>query len=163
MDASSRKTVRVNDYLSPTDFSTRVSCSKEIIAERAMYWGEDTDMGEACHDSIGMDSPHKTFYLPDGQSSEGRQTWTLVANPNDQDVEVEISYFTPTGEGNVTRTETIPAGSRDTFGLAEHSYIQGRASIMVEYLTPDALIMVERAMYWNEKGAETDTIGGYSD
>jgi hypothetical protein len=24
-------------------------------------------------------------------------------------------------------------------------------------------IMVERAMYWNNRGAGTDTIGGYSD
>ena len=43
----------------------------------------------------------------DGQSSEGRETWTLVQNPNDSEVQVDISYLTPDGQGNVTKTETV--------------------------------------------------------
>jgi hypothetical protein len=34
---------------------------------------------------------------------------------------------------------------------------------MVTSKTPGEKIMVERAMYWNNRGAGTDTIGGYSD
>jgi hypothetical protein len=109
-----------------------------------------------------MDQPHTSFYLPDGQSSEGRETWTLVQNPNDSDVSVEISYLTPNGQGNVTWTETIGAKSRRTFNMADKG-INGRAAIMVNSLTPGQKIMVERAMYWNSRGAGTDTIGGYSD
>ena len=45
---------------------------------------------------------------------------------------VEITYLTPTGKGNVTFTETIPANSRKTFNMAEHSGINGRAAIMVQ-------------------------------
>jgi len=161
MPANSRKTVRVNDILPNADLSTRVHGSQPIIAERAMYW--DNGTGEACHDSIGMASAHTDFYLPDGQSSEGRETWTLVQNPNDSNVTVEVSYLTPNGAGNITKTETIPAGSRRTFNMAEHSGIQGRAAVMVRSLTPGQKIMVERAMYWNSRGAGTDTIGGYSD
>jgi hypothetical protein len=41
--------------------------------------------------------------------------------------------------------------------------ISGRAAVMVRSLTPNNKIMVERAMYWNNRGAGTDTIGGYSD
>jgi subtilisin family serine protease len=160
---NSRKTIRVNDVpgMTNTDFSTRVHGSASIIAERSMYWNNGT--GEACHDSIGMDKAHTTFYLPDGQSSGGCETWTLVQNPNATAVTVEISYLTPTGAGNVVRTETIPASSRQTFGMLQHSGINGRASIMVTSKTPGKKIMVERAMYWNNKGAGTDTIGGYSD
>jgi hypothetical protein len=114
----------VNDQLPPnTDVSTKVDGSKPIIAERAMYW--DNGTGEACHDSIGMSAPHMTFYLTDGQSSEGRETWTLVQNPNGGAVEVEISYLTPTGTGNVVKTETVPANFRKTFNMAEHSGITG--------------------------------------
>jgi len=162
MPANSRKTVRVNDQLTPnTDVSTHVHGSQPIIAERAMYW--DNGTGEACHDSIGMGQPHTTFYLPDGQSSEGRETWTLVQNPNSTNVTVEISYLTSNGQGNVVKTETIPANSRKTFNMAEHSGISGRAAIMVKSKTAGRNIMVERAMYWNNRGAGTDTIGGYSD
>ena len=63
--------------------------------------------------------PHKTFYLPDGQTSEGRETWTLVQNLNPVAVSVDITYMTPTGTGNVVFTETVPANSRKSFSLAE--------------------------------------------
>jgi len=160
MPPNSRKTIRVNDVLPNVDFSTKVHGNQPIIAERAMYWNNGT--GEACHDSIGMASAHKTFYLPDGQTSEGRETWTLVQNPNSSLVEVEISYLTPDGAGNVVFTDTIPANSRRTYNMADKG-IGGRAAVMVKSLTSGKKIMVERAMYWNSRGAGTDTIGGFSD
>jgi hypothetical protein len=164
MPPNSRHTVRVNDQLpTGTDVSTHVHGTAPIIAERAMYWGAGTPLGEACHDSIGMDSPHGTFYLPDGESSNSYETWTLVQNPNPSDVTVEVTYMTPTGKGNVTRTETVKGNSRRTFNMAVHSGINGRAAIMVTSKNPGKKIMVERAMYWNNRGAGTDTIGGYSD
>jgi len=162
MAPNSRQSLKLNNYLPPdTDVSTHVHGQYPIIAERAMYW---TSSGqEICHDSIGMDSAHTTFYLPDGQTDNGRETWTLVQNPNSTDVEVEISYLTPTGKGNVTKTETIKANSRKTFNMAQHGGISGRAAILVTCKTSGKKIMVERAMYWNGRGAGTDTIGGYSD
>jgi hypothetical protein len=165
MGGNSRKTIRVNDIpgMGNTDFSTRVHGSRPIIAERAMYWGQGTALGEACHDSIGMAVPHASFLLPDGEADASAETWTLVQNPNPSAVAVQISYLTPTGLGDVTRNETIPANSRLTFGMAGHSHITGRAAIVVTCKTAGKKIMVERSMYWNNKGAGTDTIGGYSD
>jgi hypothetical protein len=161
MAANSRKTVKVNDSLPPnTDVSTSVHGSKPIIAERAMYW--DSPAGEACHDSIGMDAAHSVFYLPDGQTSEGRETWTLVQNPNDEDVQVEVSYLPAGGGTPVRKDEVIPANSRKTFNMAEHSGITGRASVIVR-CGLGKKIMVERAMYWSNRSAGTDTIGGSSD
>ncbi len=87
MPADSRKTVNVNvttEIPGPDpSFSTRVHGSQPIIAERAMYWNGGPDYGQVCHDSIGLDKPYTNWYLADGQSSEGRETWTLVQNPND--------------------------------------------------------------------------------
>ena len=162
MAANSRKTIRVNDYLPGSDFSTQVSGTQPIIAERAMYWGGDTETGEACHDSIGMSAPHTTFYLPDGQASNGYETYTLVMNPNDSSVEVQISYLTPTGTGNVVFTETVDANSRMTYSMADKG-IGGKAAVKVTSKTAGKKIMVERAMYWNGRGAGTDTIGGFGD
>lgn len=59
--------------------------------------------------------------------------------------------------------ESVGASSRRTFGMLEHSRMNARASIMVDCLTADKYIMVERVMYWGSRGAGTDTIGGYSD
>lgn len=127
-----------------------------------MYWGERTTLGEACHDSIGMNSAHKKFFLPDGQTSDGHETWTLIQNPNGEDVEVRISYLSSGEAEDSVFTETIPANSRRTFNMVDE-VPGGRASVLVECLTLDKRIMVERAMYWNDRGAGTDTIGGYED
>ncbi|MHB8896151.1 MAG: IPT/TIG domain-containing protein [Candidatus Geothermincolia bacterium] len=160
MPANSRKTIRTNDVLNGLDFSTQVHGTNPIIAERAMYWNNGS--GEACHDSIGMDLPHSTFYLPDGQSSSGWETWTLVQNPNAVPVSVQVFYLTETGTGNASFTDTIPASSRKSFSMTD-KLPQGRASVLVTSKTAGRKIMVERAMYWNDRGAGTDTIGGYAD
>ena len=85
-----------------------------------------------------------------------------MQNPNDTAVSVRITYMTPDGTGNQALTETIPANSRKTFNMAER-VSSGRAAILVTSKTAGKKIMVERAMYWNNRGAGTDTIGGYSD
>ncbi|MBN1288689.1 MAG: hypothetical protein JXA49_03525 [Actinobacteria bacterium] len=41
--------------------------------------------------------------------------------------------------------------------------IKGRAAVLVESKSEGKPIMVERSMYWNSRGAGTDTIGGYVD
>ncbi len=160
MPARSRRTIRVNSIgpVASTDVSTRVHGSLPIIAERAMYW--DYGSGEACHDSIGMDAPHTIFLLPDGQSSDGVETWTLVQNPNNVPVDVLVGYMTPTGVGNVAVNDSVPANSRKTYNMVTN--YTGRAGIFVICTTPRMKIMVERAMYWNDRGAGTDTIGGYN-
>ncbi|MBN2169665.1 MAG: hypothetical protein JW738_10510 [Actinobacteria bacterium] len=161
MDPNSRKTIRVNDDLPPdTDVSAHVHGDSPIVAERSMYW--DSSWGESCHDSICMNAAHKTYFLPDGGSSDGCKTWTLVLNPNDSDVEVEISYLTPDGTGNKTFNDTIPAKSRQTFDMADQG-IDGRAAILVTSKTAGRKIICQRAMYWNGRSAGTCTIGGYTD
>jgi len=173
MAANSRKTIRVNDFLPNTDFSTQVHGSKPIIAERAMYWGADTSVGEACHDSIGLDSPHKSFYFPYGDTiimtfEEGdvvMETWTLVQNPNPVDVTVNISYLTPSGQGNVTIPANIPANSRRTFNMVD-CINNATASTIVECKTSGMKIMAERAIYMSVLGYRPvgmETIGAYSD
>ncbi|MBN1289171.1 MAG: hypothetical protein JXA49_06000, partial [Actinobacteria bacterium] len=158
MPPNSRKTVRVNDILPGADFSTHVHGSLPIIAERAMYWNNGT--GEACHDSIGMSAPASEFYLADGQTSAGRETWTLVQNPNPNDVVIQVMYLTPSGRNNPAFQDTIPANSRRTYFMADAG-ITGRAGIKVTCMTEGSKIMCERAMYWNDRGAGTDSLGGY--
>lgn len=164
MPANSRKTINVNSSVSLPDpnFSTRVHGSSQVIAERAMYWNGGPDAGEACHDSIGMPQAHRVFYLPDGETSNGRETWTLVQNPNDTAVSVKIDYLAAGGTGNQSFTDTIAANSRKSYDMKD-KVASGRASVMVTCTTAGKAVMVERAMYWNSRGAGTDTIGGYSD
>ncbi len=156
MPAGSRKTIRVNDVLPPVDFSARITGSLPIIAERAMYW--DSPFGEACHDSIGLSELSTVTCLPDGDTQGGTETWTLVQNPNARKVSIRVTYLTPTGEGNVTFTDTLEPNSRKTYNMAEH-IPDGKAAVLVNCETAGSTIAVERTMYWNARGAGTGTIG----
>jgi len=155
MAPNSRKTIRVNDVLPNKDMSTHVHGSSPVVAERAMYWNNGTK--EACHASIGLSEPHKTYYLPFGKTSEGWETWTLVQNPNKKQITVLVTYYSTDGVKQVA--DTIPAASRMTYCMSD-TVPDGEAGITVE---SDDNIMVERSMYLNNRGAGTDTIGGYSD
>jgi hypothetical protein len=164
MAANSRKTIRVNDVpaVSNTDLSTMVDSDKPIVAERAMYWGAGTALGEAMHASVGLNSAHLTFMLPDGGTGVGRDTYTLVQNPNPGAVNVRVTYLREGGGTPVSFTDEIPPDSRRTYSMADKG-INGRAAILVESLDGGRPIMAERSIYWNNRGAGTDTIGGYSD
>jgi len=49
-----------------------------------------------------------------------------------------------------------------TFNMKDRAP-NGRATVLVTCKTAGKKIMYEHAMYWNNRGAGTDTIGGYSD
>ena len=161
MEPRSRKTVRVNDLHPGKDLSTHVHADKPIVAERSMYWTPVAGAGEAMHDSIGMSTAHTRFYLPDGETGSGTENFTLVQNPDNSNVQVRITYLKPSGAGNVSWVETIPAGSRKTFNMADR-LSNTRAAVMVECLTAGKKIICERAMYFQNRWGGTDTIGGYS-
>jgi hypothetical protein len=162
MDADSRETTLLNHWLPDTDMSVQVHATAPIVAERSMYWGAGTPLGEACHASVGLDSPHMTFYLPDGQTSNGYETYTCVQNPNPGSVHVQVSYLPQGGGKAVTFTDEIAPNSRKTYSMGD-KISSGRASVVVQSLDGARPIMVERSMYWNNRGAGTNTVGVYSD
>jgi hypothetical protein len=69
--------------------------------------------------------------------------------------------LTPSGKGNVTFTENVPALSRVTFNMAD-KIKNDRAAVLVECMTKGKNVMAERSIYWNNRGAGTCTIGGAS-
>lgn len=166
MPARSRKTVRVNDTYPNKDLSIKVSGDKPIIAERSMFWAPGQPTGqEAMHDSIGVSSAHKTWILPDGQVGlpDDVETFTLVQNPNDTDVQIKVSYLKAGGGDPVTFTDTVKANSRKTYNLADSLTDGGSASILVETVTSGKKVIAERAMYIDGRWSGNDTIGGWTD
>lgn len=160
--ANSRKTVKVSELegLENTDLSARVHADRPVVAERSMYWNGGPDSGQACHASIGLSSTSNSFFLPDGQTSEGWQTWTLVANPHDRAVPIEVTYLPQGGGEPVSFTDTIAAGSRATYEMAD-KIPEGRASVLVRTLDISLPVLVERSMYSADRGLGTDTIGAF--
>ncbi len=157
---ASRKTIKVNDVagLSSTDLSTKVHADVPIVAERAMYWKGGPDGVEACHASIGVPGGSKSFLLPDGQTSGGRETYALVQNPTSSAIPVDVTYLPENGDDPVSRKATIPANSRRTFNMADE-IADGRAAILVSVDGGVGDVIAERSMYWDKRGAGTDTVG----
>jgi hypothetical protein len=138
--ANSRKTFNVADSVPGSwEVSTRVSSNRPVVAERSMY-GNNRTWG---HDSAGVRSPSTDWYLAEGCTKVGFETWVLVQNPNNYDVEVTLTYMTPAGpvDGPVT---ILSANSRTTFNVAESVPSEWEVSTHVR---ADAGVIAERAMY----------------
>lgn len=127
MPPHSRRTIRLNNCLpAGTDVSTHVHGSLPLVAERVMYW--DNGTGQAFHASVGLDSPHMKCMCPDGQTSNGCETWTLVENPNPGAVTVRVTYLPSNGGKSVSFKDEIPAGTRRPCPMADKIPSGGRRS-----------------------------------
>ncbi|MBN2026811.1 MAG: beta-galactosidase, partial [Actinobacteria bacterium] len=111
----SRRTFNAGEYVSDYDVSTRVNATGSVICERAVYW----DDRKGGHDSLGAISPSATWYLAEGCTAGGFETWVLVQNPGDEAVEVTLTFMTAGGEV-VGPTATLPPRSRRTFNAGEY-------------------------------------------
>ena len=95
MAPQSQATVNPAETVGSTDFSTKVECleGKTISADRTMTWVGPGAPCEEAHNSVGVSGPAKTWYLPEGSSNWGFETWTLVQNPGNTKANVTLTYM----------------------------------------------------------------------
>ncbi len=157
--ADSRRSYLVNNYVTSYDVSTKVvSSGPDIICERSMYWtppgGTTRVLG---HDSIGVIAPATTWYLAEGATDGGYETWVLVQNPNPTPVDIDIQFETDTGpvQGPI---DNIAAKSRKSYpvGLTVVTY---DVSTVVTSTTPGGSIVCERSVYLTPPGSSHKEIG----
>jgi hypothetical protein len=129
-------------------FATRLDSDKPIIVERAMYFNNEG------HATMGVTSPQKTWYLAEGYTGQGFQTYILLQNPNDVGTAVTLTYMLQ-GGGTSTVNVTVPAHARYTVISAETLGLEKAFSTKIEAAQP---IIVERSMYWPNG---TATLGGH--
>ena len=79
-----------------------------------MTWVSGTNGAKGAHNSIGVNTPAKTWYLPEGSSAWGYECWLLVQNPNNTEAKVTLTYMIE-GSGPTPVTKKVPANSRATF------------------------------------------------
>ena len=130
-------------------FSTQIIADQPIIVERAMYWpnGEGTIGG---HGSPGVNSPASTWYLAEGYTGNGTNTFILLQNPTNTTAQVTVLYMLQ-GGGVEERLVTVPAKSRYT--IETHSGEQvGTDQAFSTKLVSTQPVIVERAMYFNNGG-----------
>ncbi|MHB8893636.1 MAG: IPT/TIG domain-containing protein [Candidatus Geothermincolia bacterium] len=150
--AGQRKTIDVSKDVGACDVSTQVVSDLNVICERSMYW----DSRRGGHDSIGVSAPSETWYLAEGTTAWGFQTWLLLQNPNTVEANVNVTYMTASGPIKQP-VVTMPPNSRQTINV---NGIVPNMDTSIEVVS-DVAICAERSMYWdNGSGkAGTDTIG----
>jgi hypothetical protein len=155
MQGNSRHTIRVNDFLQNADFSTQVHGNQPIIAERSMYWGDGSKYGEACHDSIGVSRASNHWYLAEGSTNGGFETWVLVQNPGDKDTVAQITYMTEAGALPGPSLD-LKARTRQTVNVADTVPNTWSVSTKVSAGAP---VIAERSVYWGERMGGHNSIG----
>jgi len=146
----SRFTIGVDNYLPASEVSVKVRAQSPVLVERAMYWNNRSDG----HDCIGTPTPDSTWFLPEGYTDQGFETWVLIQNPGDEVRKVSVTFMEPDGV-NTTRSYSVAARSRFTVSMNE-TLPRAEASTRV---TADGPIIVERAVYFNNRSGGTDSIG----
>ncbi len=144
--AQSRVTVHVNAALPNKDVSVEAESNTGIVVERSMYWNNGT--GKAGHCEIGVTQPRQQCFLAEGSTAWGFDEWVLIQNPNDTACNIGIDYMTEQGLIPTTGF-SMPANSRVTVHV--NSQVPNLDTSTRVY--SNLPIMVERAMYWNNRGA----------
>lgn len=136
-----------------------VARNGDIVVERSIYWGnpwlEATNV-------VGATSDALTWYLSDGSAGPEFDEYVLVGNPNNFDVQVELTIFTYEGPGQpghkITASHwvTIPRLSRKTMHVrfdiplnpGDLALFDGKSiAVRVASKTPGGKIIVEEALY----------------
>jgi hypothetical protein len=169
MQPNSRLTVAVaseDPLLAGADVSTRVSSDVPVIAERSMYWPAPFPAWKEAHNSFGLTETATMWGLANIQvgdipryggaySVSTYSTYILLANPNANDAEVQITYTG--GNFRQVRTHTVAKNSRKTVAIVPGAGSdvpadqRGRLSAVIEVLNGQP-IAVERAVYSGANG-----------
>ena len=159
--ASSRRSFRVNDDVTDLNVSTRVSSltpGGDIICERAMYWTPQGSANWALgHDSIGVTTPSDIWYLAEGATAGGFETWVLIQNPNPNPVPIDIKFQTDAGQVQGPVGDLVPAESRVSYRV--NNYVPDNFDVSTSVESMGGNVICERAMYWIPDGASSWELG----
>lgn len=150
--AQSRATLNVAGYMDDEwGVSTRLHSDVGVVVERSMYsdamtWG---------HNSIGVSAPQTTWYLAEGSTGPGFETWVLVQNPGAAVANVNLTYMTPSGPVTGPSAAMQPH-SRQTFDVADT--LPGAWSVST-LVSSDHPVIAERAMYGNGRAWAHECVG----
>jgi hypothetical protein len=147
-----------------------------IICERAMYFDYQSGIGERSggHATIGAPYLSGSWYLPEGYTGQGFDTFILLMNPGTEDANATVKLMKP-GEGKYYPFKVVvPAGKRKTVKLDDLVWTEGTENIIAATAEPpaepvqvrfdetdvatviysDKGIVAERAMYFDYYGKE---------
>ncbi|HEY5532425.1 MAG TPA: N-acetylmuramoyl-L-alanine amidase [Candidatus Anoxymicrobiaceae bacterium] len=147
--ARSRRTIHVDDItgLSNTDVSFHVESDQPVAVERSMYF-KYKGIGEGSN-STAVDAPSTTWYLAEGYTGPGFDTYVLLMNPGDTAANATLRFMREDG-GRVNYPLKVPAHSRRTVRVNDVNTMSGVA--FATQVDSDQPLVVERAKYYEYDG-----------
>ena len=137
----SRQSFDAADYVPDTwNVSTVVSSDKLVVAERSMYWNNR----KGGHNAVGKYQGANKWYVAEGCTKGGFETWVLVQNPSNFEATIKLSFMTGSGL-KPGPTAKLAAGSRKSFFVADSVPNEWQVSSIVEASEP---VIVEKSIYW---------------
>jgi N-acetylmuramoyl-L-alanine amidase len=130
------------------DFSVEVDSEKPVVAERSMYFTNHGGISGG-HASAGVPMPKRRWYLAEGYTGKGFQTYLLMGNPNAAPCLAHVTYMLPGGV-NVDWYYDLPAYTRRSILVNDVPGVEKTdVSMRVDTSLP---VVVERSMYFDYNG-----------
>lgn len=133
------------------DVSTSITSDLPIVAERPMYYlyGIDAGLGwDGGDDIMGNPAPSTTYYIAEGTTIHGFDTYFTLQNPNDDGAVATIQYCFP--DGSTTDYDYyLKPHSRSTINVRDATQ---RFSDVSASVYCGQRILIERPMYFNYHG-----------
>gem|GEM_PF-846491 len=150
--AGTRVTVFVNGEVGPDmEVSMKVESDRPIVAERPVYFeysGRSGRRWTGGHCVVGVDAPAAEWYFAEGHTGDGFEEWLTLANFEEREAKVEVTYLYPDDEPR--RVEhRLPARKRATLYVNEEAGEKGDVSVLVQ---SDLPIVAERPVYFHYAG-----------
>jgi hypothetical protein len=147
LEPTSRQTIFAGDIAELVDksFGIQVTFQNPGVAERAMYFGF-APLFNAGHESAGVNSPAREWFLAEGATGSFFTTFVLLANPGASAATATVTFL-PASGAPVTTTKEVPAGGRVTVNIAAEDASLASSAVATQ-VTATQPILVERAQYW---------------
>ena len=140
----SRRSVKVNDYVTTFDVGTVVeSLDRPVYSERAVYSTQRDKRGAHLGKEIAR--PAHSWFLPEGATAGGFETWVLVANPDPtQNANITVTFLT--GSGQVPGPSfVLPPGTRRS--VRANDWVPSDFNVASQITSTGAPVVAERALY----------------
>ncbi len=152
-----RTTLSVDAILAYDEVSMRVTSDEPIVAERAMYFNYGGKMpgGDA---SIGLAATSPSWFLAEGYTGAGFDTWLLLANPSEETAQVKVTYLRESS-GPLEQYYDLPPQSRTSINVNVVPDL-GQTGVSVQVESANGVgVVAERAMYFDNTGLKGGSQG----
>ncbi len=147
----SRMTIHVDNLLPASNVSTKVVSNIPIAVERAMYFVYNGSAGviDGGHGAKAVNAPGLSWFMAEGYTAGGFDTWLLVQNPNPKPATCVATFMKP---GGATQDFSFQVAGDSRYTLPVDALPGMGATEFSTRLSADIPVIAERAMYFNYNG-----------